>query len=74
MDELLDVLDLLGEFGLEGVMTLVLRIIGVLAILGGVSVWLFTDLSLFIPVILIVGGLLLVTIPGLLFEFIELAG
>ncbi|WP_135536021.1 hypothetical protein [Halostella pelagica] len=74
MDELLDVLDLLGEFGLEGVMTWVLRIIGVLAILGGVSVWLFTDLSLIIPVILIVGGLLLVAIPGLLFEFIEIAG
>ncbi len=74
MDELLDVLDLLGEFGLEGVMTWVLRIIGVLAILGGVSVWLFTDLSHIIPVILIAGGLLLVAIPGLLFEFIELAG
>lgn len=74
MDELLDVLDLLGDSGLEGVITWVFRIIGVLAILAGLGVWLFTDLTLFIPVILIVGGLFLVAIPGILLELTELAG
>ncbi|WP_226042897.1 hypothetical protein [Natrinema sp. DC36] len=74
MDELLDVLDLLGDSGLEDVLTWVFRIIGVLAILAGLGVWLFTDLTFSIPAILIVGGLLFVAIPSLLLELTELAG
>lgn len=74
MDEILDVLDLLADSGLEGVITWVFRILGLLAILGGIGVWLFTDITLFVPVVLIVVGLVLIAVPGILLELAELAG
>lgn len=74
MDELLDILDLLADAGLDGVFTWIFRVLGVLAILAGIGVWLFTDLSLIVPVVLVVAGLVLVVIPGILLELAELAG
>lgn len=73
MDELLDVLDVVADSELEGALTWVFRVLGVLAILAGVGVWLFTDLSLLIPVALIVIGVVLVAIPGILLQLSELA-
>lgn len=74
MDELLDILDLVVDTGLEGAVTWIFRILGVIAILAGIGLWLFTDLGLLVPGILVVGGIVLVAIPGILVELTELAG
>jgi hypothetical protein len=74
MDEILDVLDLLADSGLEGVITWVFRILGLLAILSGIGVWLFIDGTIVVPIVLIVVGLVLIAVPGILLELAELAG
>lgn len=74
MDEILDVLDLLADSGLEGAITWVFRILGLLAILAGIGIWLFTDITLLAPVVVIVVGVVLIAIPGILLELTELVG
>lgn len=74
MDELLDILDIIADSGLEGVITWIFRILGVIAILAGIGIWLFTDLTLVVPAILVVGGLILVAVPSILLELAELTG
>jgi hypothetical protein len=74
MDEILDVLDLLADSGLEGVITWVFRILGLLAVLSGIGVWLFIDGTIVVPIVLIVVGLVLIAVPGILLELAELAG
>ena len=43
-------------------------------ILGGLALWLLTDIGLIVPLALIAGGIALLVVPGLLFEFAELFG
>lgn len=74
MDEILDVLDLLTDSGLEGAIIWVFRILGLLAILAGIGVWLFTNITLVVPVVLIIVGLVLIVVPGILLQIAELAG
>ncbi|MBP2252757.1 fatty acid desaturase [Halarchaeum solikamskense] len=74
MDEILDVLDLLADSGLEGAIIWVFRILGLLAILAGIGVWLFTNITLVVPVVLIIVGLVLIVVPGILLQIAELAG
>ncbi|GAA0306951.1 fatty acid desaturase [Halarchaeum rubridurum] len=74
MDEILDVLDLLADSGLEGAIIWVFRILGLLAILAGIGVWLFTNITLVVPVVLIIVGLVLIVVPGVLLQIAELAG
>ena len=74
MDEILDAVDMASDAGLEDAFAWVLRALGVIAILAGVGVWLFTDLSLLVPVALIVLGVVLVAIPTILLELVEVAG
>ncbi|SFS96929.1 hypothetical protein [Halostagnicola kamekurae] len=74
MDELLDVLDLVADSELEGIVTWLFRLLGVLAVLAGIGVLLFTDITLLVPAVLIVVGLVLIAIPSLLLELAELAG
>ncbi|MFC4248159.1 hypothetical protein ACFOZ7_14660 [Natribaculum luteum] len=74
MDELLDVLDLLADSELEGLVTWVFRVLGVLAILAGIGIWLFTEIALLVPLFLVAVGFLLIAVPGLLLEVAELAG
>ena len=66
MVELFEVLDLLADSGLEGAVTWLFRILGVLSILAGIGIWLFTEITLLVPIVLIVAGLLL--------ELAEIAG
>lgn len=70
MDELLEVVELFGDFGLEGAIAWLFRLLGVLAILGGLGVWLLTDVSLIVPVALVGIGIALVVVPGLLLELV----
>ncbi|UPM44775.1 hypothetical protein [Halocatena salina] len=75
MDDILDVMDTVEDSELEGVFVWLLRLIGLLAILGGFGLWLGTDMGLLVlPLVLIVGGLILLLIPGLLLTLAELGG
>lgn len=74
MDEVLELADFVADSELEGLFVWLLRLVGLLAILGGLGLWLLTDISLLVPLTLIVGGIVLLVVPGLLLEFAELFG
>lgn len=75
MDDLLELADVVAESELEGVFVWLLRLIGLLALLGGLGLWLLTDIGLLVlPLALIVGGLVLLIVPGLLLTLAELGG
>lgn len=75
MDEILDIVDLVADFGAEGIMMWILRIIGLLAFLVGIGLWVFTDMGvLVLPAILIFAGLVLVVVPQVALTLIELSG
>jgi len=74
MDEALEVVDLVADFGLEGVVTWLFRLVGLLAVLAGIGLWLLTDMGLFVvPAVLVAGGLVLLVAPGVLLALAELA-
>lgn len=66
LDEALEVLDLVADSGLDGVVTWLLRLLGLLALLAGVGLWLFAELRLLVPALLVVGGLVLLVAPSVL--------
>jgi hypothetical protein len=73
MDEALEVVDLLADSGLEGVVTWSLRLVGLLAVLAGISRWLFTEMGLLVvPGLLIAVGVVLLVAPSVLFALAEL--
>jgi hypothetical protein len=66
MDEALEVVDLLADAGLEGVVGWVLRVLGLLALAAGAGLWLFTDAGLLVlPALLMLAGLVLLVVPDL---------
>jgi hypothetical protein len=74
MDEALEVVDVLADSGLEGAITWLLRLLGVVAVLAGLGLWLLTDAGLLVlPAVLIVIGLVLLIVPSLLLAVAELA-
>jgi hypothetical protein len=74
MDEALEVVDLLADSGLEGVVTWLLRLVGLVVLLAGVGLWLFTEMGLLVvPALLIVVGLVLLVAPSVLLALAELA-
>lgn len=74
MDELLDVMDLAADAGLEGAITWLFRLLGLLAVLAGIGLFAFTDVTILVPVALVVVGLLLLIVPGTLVQVAEVAG
>jgi hypothetical protein len=75
MDEVLEIVDVLADFGLEGVFTWLLRLLGFLAVVAGLGYWLLTDSGLLVlPALLIVVGMVLLAVPGILLAIVELAG
>jgi hypothetical protein len=73
MDEALEIVDAVADSGFEGVIIWVLRLIGVVAILAGVGLWLFTEMGLLVlPLALMIGGLVLLIVPGVLLALAEL--
>lgn len=75
MDEVLEVADVAADAGLEEAFVWVLRLVGVLFVLAGVGLWLFTEMGvLWLPAVLVVVGVLLVAVPGLLVSVLEAAG
>ncbi|RXK51764.1 hypothetical protein [Halorientalis pallida] len=72
MDELLEVAEVAADFGLEGVMAWIVRLIGLLALLAGAGMWLVADMSLLVlPVALMVVGLVLLVAPSIFLLFLE---
>jgi len=68
MDEVLEVAEVAADFGLEGVFRLILGIVGFLLVLGGLGLWLLTDMGLLVlPAVLMVVGVLLMVAPVVLF-------
>jgi hypothetical protein len=73
MDEALDAVELLTEFGLEGIVAWILRLLGVVALVAGLGLWLFTEMGLlFVPAALMVVGVVLVLAPSVLLLLTEL--
>ena len=74
MDEVLEVVDVVADSGFEGIVTWLLRLVGIVAILAGLGLWLFTEMGLLIlPALLIFGGLVLVVAPSILLLAAEFA-
>jgi hypothetical protein len=74
MDEALEVVDLVADFGLEGIVTWLFRLVGLLVVLAGVGLWLFTDMGLLvIPAVLMAVGVVLLVAPSVLLALAELA-
>jgi len=75
MDEVLDVVELVADSGLEEAVAWVLRLIGVVALLAGVGLWLLTEMGLlWLPAILIALGLFLLVAPQVLLLVADLVG
>ncbi|WP_248897047.1 hypothetical protein [Haloplanus halobius] len=75
MDEALDVVDAVADSGIEGVLTWLLRLVGLLLVFAGLGLWLFTEMGLLVlPAALLVVGLVLLVVPELLLTAAELAG
>ncbi|MFB6141727.1 MAG: hypothetical protein ABEJ30_00110 [Halorientalis sp.] len=72
MDEVLEAVELVSDFGLEGVFAWLLRAVGILLVLAGLGMWLLTDAGLLVlPAGLLVVGVVLLVAPTIL---LELAG
>jgi hypothetical protein len=74
MDEALEVVDHLADAGLEGAVTWLVRLVGLLALLCGLGLWLLTDAGLLVvPALLLVVGLVLLVAPSVVLAAAELA-
>jgi hypothetical protein len=74
MDELLEAVDVVADSGFEGVVTWLLRLIGLLALFAGLGLWLGTELGLlWLPAILVLVGLVLLVAPSVLLLLAEFA-
>jgi len=72
MDEILEVAEVAADFGLEGVVAWIVRLIGLLALLAGAGMWLVADMSLLVlPAALMVVGLVLLVAPSIFLLFLE---
>jgi hypothetical protein len=75
MDEILEAIDLIADLGAEGTIIWILRILGVLAMVVGIGLWVLTDMGfLLVPAILTGGGFALVVLPEVILTIIEVAG
>jgi hypothetical protein len=75
MDEVLEVVDVAADAGLGGAVTWILRLVGLLAVLAGLGLWLLTDAGLLVlPALLVVVGLVLLVVPSVLLALAELVG
>ena len=74
MDEALEAAEVVADSGLEGVVVWLLRLLGIVAVLAGLGLWLLTDAGLLVlPALLIVAGLVLLVAPSVLLAVAELA-
>lgn len=73
MDEALEVAEVIADSELEGAVVWLLRLLGIVAILAGLWLWLLTDAGvLWLPAILLGVGGVLVVAPSILLLLAEL--
>jgi hypothetical protein len=71
MDEALEAAEAVEGTELEGPLVMLLRVIGAIMILAGLGLWLFTEMTLlWVPALLVIVGIVLMTIPGIAFELL----
>jgi len=73
MDEALEIVDVAADLGLEGALTWLLRVVGLLLVLAGIGVFLLTEVTWLVPVGLVVVGLVLLVAPSVLLLLAEFA-
>jgi len=75
MDDVLELVDLVADSELEGVFVWLLRLVGVVAVVAGLGLWLLTDMGILVlPLVLIVVGITLLVVPSVLLSIAELFG
>jgi hypothetical protein len=75
MDEILDVAELAVDLGIEGALAWILRILGIVAVLAGLGLWLGTDMGLLVvPAVLLALGVVMLAAPSVLLFVLELGG
>lgn len=75
MDEVLEVVELVADSGFEGIVAWLFRVVGIVAILVGLGLWLVTDMGLLVlPATLIAVDILLIALPEVLLTVVELGG
>jgi len=74
MDEVLEVVDVVADSGFEGIVTWLLRLVGLVLLLAGLGMWLFTEMGLLVlPAVLMFAGLVLLVAPSVLLLAAEFA-
>jgi hypothetical protein len=74
MDEALEAAELVADSELEGAVVWLLRVVGLVCVLAGLGLWLFTEAGLLVlPALLVVVGVVLVVAPSILLALAELA-
>jgi hypothetical protein len=74
MDEALEAVELAADVGLEGVISWLLRVVGLVAVLAGLGLWLVLGWDLlFVPAGLLVVGAVLLVVPSLVMFALEFA-
>ena len=74
MDEVLEVVDVVADSGFEGIVTWLLRLVGLVLLLAGLGMWLFTEMGLLVlPALLMFAGLVLLVAPSILLLAAEFA-
>lgn len=74
MDEILEVVDTVADSGFEGIIIWILRLIGVVAFFAGLGLWLLTEMGLLVlPLVLIVGGIVLLVAPSIVLMLAEIS-
>jgi len=74
MDEVLEVVDVVADSGFEGIVTWLLRLVGLVLLLAGLGMWLFTEMGLLVlPAMLVLAGLVLLVAPSVLLLAAEFA-
>ncbi len=75
MDDVLELVDLVADSELEGVFVWLLRLVGLVAVVTGLGLWLLTEMGILVlPLVLIVGGVALLVVPSVLLSIAELFG
>jgi len=73
MDDALEVVDVAADLGLEGAVTWLLRVVGLLLVLAGIGVFLLTEITWLVPGAMVVVGLVLLVAPTVLLFLAEFA-
>lgn len=74
VDDVLEVVEVVADSELEGAITWLVRLLGLLVLGVGLGLWLLTDAGLLVlPAALVVLGLVLLVAPSVLLFVVELA-